>query len=106
MVNTEEEYYKAIGKATVLVDAYAEWCHPCKVMSPVLDNIANVYRSVEFIKFDVDKLPKIAQELNIRAMPTFSIFKNGEFKEEFVGANPGKISKMIERHMDEKPEPW
>ena len=98
MVKSEAEFRDAIKKPAVLVDAYAEWCHPCKVMSPVVDNIANLYRKVHFIKFDVDQLPEVASELGIRAMPTFVMFKNGKKVDEFIGANPGMVSRMVEKH--------
>lgn len=54
---------------------------------------------VYFAKFDVDDLPALAQELGVRAMPTFVVFKNGEKADEFVGANPPALLKVVEKHV-------
>lgn len=61
-------------------------------------SISEQYPDVHFIKFDVDELRDVAAELKIRAMPTFIMFKNGEKVEEFIGANPGQLAKLVEKH--------
>ena len=70
----------------VLVDAYAEWCGPCKVQSPVLKEVASeLGDKVRVIKVDVDKNPEIANRYQIRGVPTVMIFKNGEMKYRQAG---------------------
>lgn len=81
-------------KLTV-VDAYAEWCGPCKAIAPKIEDFSKTYDDVNFIKFDVDDDPQVAQELGVRAMPTFFFFKNGEKVQEVVGANPPAIEAAI-----------
>ncbi|CRG84329.1 hypothetical protein PISL3812_01626 [Talaromyces islandicus] len=83
----------------VLVDAFAEWCGPCKAIAPKIDEFSEKFKGeVNFVKFDVDDSPDVAQELGIRAMPTFLFFKNGEKVTEVVGANPPAILAAIEQN--------
>ncbi|KAI0993846.1 hypothetical protein K3495_g14339 [Podosphaera aphanis] len=81
----------------VLVDAYAEWCGPCRLIAPKINNFSNDYGDVHFIKFDVDAVPDIAKALNIKAMPTFIIFKDGEKIADVIGANPSAIQEQLNR---------
>lgn len=65
----------------VLVDFFATWCGPCKMMSPILDKVkSELSDSVSIIKVDVDKNPKVAAQYQVRGVPTLIIFKKGEIK--------------------------
>ena len=65
----------------VLVDFFATWCGPCKMMSPILDKVkSELSDSVSIIKVDVDKNPKVAAQYQVRGVPTLIIFKEGEIK--------------------------
>ncbi|KAK2746310.1 hypothetical protein FQN57_003191 [Myotisia sp. PD_48] len=78
-----------------VIDSFAEWCPPCKAIAPVLEKLSEQYTEVNFYKIDVDAVPDVAQELGVRAMPTFAFFKNGNKVDEVVGANPPAIEKSI-----------
>jgi len=82
----------------IIVDAFATWCGPCKVIAPKLVEYSDVHKDVRFYKVDVDDVPDVAQELGIRAMPTFVLFKDGQEVETIVGANPKAIEAAIEKH--------
>ncbi|MGF1677913.1 MAG: thioredoxin [Candidatus Methylacidiphilales bacterium] len=82
--NFEDKVLKASG--TVLVDFWAEWCGPCKMIAPLLEQIAEEHAGKVIIgKVDVDAQGELAGRYNIRAIPTMIVFKNGEKKEEIVG---------------------
>ncbi len=79
--NYEQEVMKA--KGTVLVDFYADWCGPCKMQGPIVEQLAEERKDVKFCKLNVDEAPAIAMELGISSIPTIMVVKNGEitFKE-------------------------
>jgi len=81
----------------VVLDAFATWCGPCKVIAPQVVKFSEQYTDATFVKIDVDEVPDVAQELGIRAMPTFIVFKNGEKIAEVVGANPQGLKVAIEK---------
>jgi len=84
-----------------VVDFYAVWCGPCKVISPVVDKLQDQFTDVNFIKVNVDKYGPISEEVGIRAMPTFMLFRGGEKVAEIVGANPGALKSAIEKHRND-----
>lgn len=74
-------------EGVVLVDFHATWCGPCKQMEPVLEAIASS-AEVKIVKVDVDQHQALAAEHQVRGVPTFLIFSNGELKERLVGYQP------------------
>ena len=82
--NFEEEVIKA--DKTVIVDFYAEWCGPCKMMSPVIESIAEeLGDTVKVGKVDSDENLEIVEKYDIMSIPTIIIFKNGEISNTFTG---------------------
>lgn len=73
----------------VLVDFYATWCGPCKMMAPVIDELAEeLAGEVDVYKIDVDDNPEIAQRYKVMSIPTLITFENGEVKNQTMGAQP------------------
>ncbi len=95
--NFEQEVLKS--KTPVLVDFSADWCGPCKMMAPVVDELADMYEGeMKVGKINVDQSPDIAQKYNVMSIPMFAFFKNGEVVETAVGAlNKAKLQAMIDR---------
>lgn len=82
--NFEEEVLKAKGK--VLVDFYADWCGPCKMMSPIIDEISEELQGkIKVGKVNIDNNQEIAMKYGIMSIPTIMIFENGEALKTFVG---------------------
>ncbi len=71
----------------VLLDFWAEWCGPCKMIAPILDEIANLYDGrVVVAKMNVDENPKTPMKYNVRGIPTLILFKNGQAEGQKIGA--------------------
>ncbi|KAK5638434.1 hypothetical protein RI129_012729 [Pyrocoelia pectoralis] len=87
---------KDAGDALVIVDFFATWCGPCKMIAPKLEELANEHgQSILVLKVDVDECEDIATEYNISSMPTFIFFKNGKVVEQFSGANFEKLKQIV-----------
>ena len=73
----------------VLVDFWAEWCGPCRMVAPVLEEIANEYRGkVVVAKVNVDNEPTLAEQYNVTGIPLLGVFKDGQMVKQLVGARP------------------
>lgn len=77
----------------------ATWCGPCKVIAPEIVKMSEKFSAARFYKLDVDEVPDLAQELGVRAMPTFMVFKNGEKVGEVVGANQKALQALVEKEL-------
>jgi thioredoxin 1 len=86
----------------VVLDCFATWCGPCKVIAPEVVKFSedpSYKEKVDFYKIDVDEAPDVAQELGVRAMPTFMLFKGGEKVGEVVGANKRALEQAIQANL-------
>lgn len=82
--NFEQEVLKAQG--LVLVDFFAVWCGPCKMMAPIMDKLAEAYKGkVKIGKLDVDENQQVGEKYGIQSIPTLIFFKNGELVDKVVG---------------------
>lgn len=82
----------------VFVDFYADWCRPCKMLGPVVEEVSHEYEDVKFIKVNVDQLPDVAGRYGIMSIPTMLVFRNGEKVESAVGFMPKEqIKALVER---------
>ena len=87
-------------KLTV-IDLWAEWCGPCRLMTPVIEELSSEYAGKAVVgKLNVDDNPEAPMQFNIRGIPTFLVFKNGDLKEKIVGAQSKKfLQDKIEAHL-------
>lgn len=87
------------GDKLVVIDFYATWCGPCKMISPKLEELANkLGNAIVVLKVDVDECEEIAMNYNISAMPTFVFIKHGDTLETFSGANYDKIKTTVSKY--------
>ena len=84
-INTAAEFEAAIKEGTVLVDFFATWCGPCKMLSPVLEEVANENPNINVLKIDVDEVGGLAARYGIQAIPTLMLFKDGQRVETRMG---------------------
>jgi len=97
--NFEEEVLKA--DLPTLVDFWAVWCGPCKMVAPVVEELATDYDGrVKITKMNVDENISTPPRYGIRSIPSLVLFKGGEVVDQIMGAHPkGKIKEMIDKHL-------
>lgn len=81
----ENEFAEKIKEGKVLVDFYAEWCGPCKMLAPIVEEVSVEVTNYTFYKVNVDEAPEIARKLGIMSIPTLIKFENGEQKDKSIG---------------------
>ncbi|MCL4306191.1 thioredoxin [bacterium] len=73
----------------LVVDCYADWCGPCRMIAPIVEDLANEYAGrVAFAKVDVDQSPDVSRQFHVSSIPTLLFFKNGEMVDRQIGALP------------------
>jgi thioredoxin 1 len=91
----EDEVLKS--EKPVLVDFFANWCGPCQMVGPMIEELAQEVDTVKFVKVDVDANPNLAMEYKVVSIPMLLLFKNGEVVKKQIGALPkDEIKKFIE----------
>ncbi|KAI1070767.1 hypothetical protein LB507_006744 [Fusarium sp. FIESC RH6] len=99
-IQSKEEFDQFLqSHKTVIIDASASWCSPCKAISPFFEKHADansIEDKVAFIRFDTDEIPDLAQDLGIRSIPAFFLFEDGERVDNLAGANPPALMKLVQ----------
>ena len=110
IVNIDETNASALlieesHKRPVVVDFWADWCEPCKVLMPILEKIANEYQGAFLLaKVNADEQQGIAQQLGVRSLPTVMVIQNGQPVDGFAGAQPEKqVREVLAKYL---PRPW
>ena len=85
----KNEFNAVVEKGVVMVDFFATWCGPCKMLSPVLEDVANeMVGKAEIVKVDIDESADLASQFGIMAVPTMLIFKDGQVVKQLQGFMP------------------
>lgn len=83
-------------KGTVVVDFYADWCGPCKMMAPIFEELAGEVKEVKFVKVNVDKARETAMKYGVMSIPTLVVLKNGKVTKQVAGVvDKGALEEMI-----------
>lgn len=88
IVGNENNIHDLINDELVLVDFYATWCGPCKMLAPILEDISNERSRVKIVKVDIDENEKLARTYGIMSVPTLILFKNGQQVNQRTGFIP------------------
>ncbi len=88
-INNENQFNEFIKEGIVLVDFFATWCGPCKMLTPVIEQVANEHPELKVAKVDVDELPSIAAKYQVQAIPSLFLVKDGKV----VASSLGYINK-------------
>ncbi|MBT2582463.1 thioredoxin [Planococcus sp. ISL-109] len=97
---TDQNFKQEVSDGLVLVDFWAAWCGPCKMIAPVLEELdADMDDKVKIVKVDVDENQQIASEYGIMSIPTLLLLKNGETVDKVVGFRPKEaLAELVEKH--------
>jgi len=107
-VDSDDQFDSIIqssGDKIVAVDFYADWCGPCKFISPRFEQLSSQYPNITFLKVNVDSLRRTSTKCGIEAMPTFQFFKNNSKIEEFRGADPSRLESVLKKLASLSAEP-
>ena len=97
-INDQAKFNEFIKEGKVLVDFFATWCGPCKMLSPVIEQLANANPDLKVVKVDVDEAPMIASKYGIQAIPTLFLLKDGEIVNKGMGyMNRNQLENFIDK---------
>ena len=82
---TEDKFNEVIKTGKVIIDCYANWCGPCKALSPIVDEVAEKTPNMKYYKLDMDNADNIAEEYEIMSIPTILVFEDGKLIDKSVG---------------------
>jgi thioredoxin 1 len=97
----DTNYDEFVSSGLTLVDVFADWCGPCKVISPIIDELSSDYQGqVVFGKLNVDEAKDKTTELGVRNIPTILIYKDGQIVERNTGAvSKNQLKELIDKHL-------
>lgn len=98
---TDQNFSTETGSGIVLVDFWAPWCGPCKMIAPVLEELdSEMGDKVKIVKLDVDENPQTAANFGVMSIPTLLVFKDGEAVDKVVGFQPkDALASVLQRHV-------
>ncbi|WP_338470448.1 thioredoxin [Niallia sp. XMNu-256] len=98
---TDQTFSNETGSGTVLVDFWAPWCGPCKMIAPVLEELdGEIGDKVKIVKVDVDENPESAGKFGVMSIPTLLILKNGEVVDKVIGFQPKEaLAERLQQHI-------
>lgn len=97
---TDSNFKEFTSSGVAVVDIFAPWCNPCRIIAPIIEQLSNEYDNVKIGKLDADVNKETTSELGVRSIPTILIYKNGEIVEKHVGAaSKSHLKSLIDKHL-------
>jgi thioredoxin 1 len=96
-IHSSEEFV-GLGKnesRPIIVDFFAGWCGPCRIIAPYFEQLSEMYKNVLFVKIDIDEVEDVAGFLQVTSLPTFILFKNGREVTRILGANKLGLENLV-----------
>ena len=95
-----QNFDEFVGTGVVVVDFWATWCGPCRMLAPILDEVAEKLPEVKFGKVDVDNAPELAQRFQVMSIPNVCVFKNGELVDRIIGlCDEDELTETVKKHV-------
>ncbi len=96
MSSEDSELFMIPSSGKVIIDFYADWCGPCKRISPYFEELKEKHKDVMFLKCNIDECPKIAKDYNITSIPAFVTLQDGKQIGFLLGANTSKLDSLLQ----------
>jgi thioredoxin 1 len=100
-IKSKLQFQQTVGTASklVVIDMYATWCGPCKVLAPTFAAMSKTYANAVFAKMNIETVPEVANTYEISSVPTILFFKNGTLVHRLSGSDPSKIRAGVDMHI-------
>lgn len=85
LIKTEQEFNREIMNDKVVVDFFANWCGPCKMLAPIVEEVSNELEKITFVKVDIDEIESLPRQFDIMSIPTLLVFEKGELIKRHTG---------------------
>ena len=97
---SDASFDQETGSGTVLVDFWAEWCGPCRMVSPIVEELSKEIPQVTFAKLNIDENQAVAQKMGITSIPTLVLYKDGQPVDKVIGLMPKpQLKSFVEKHV-------
>lgn len=97
-LDKEKDFLEEVKSGVVLVDFFATWCGPCKMLGPVLEDFSHTHSDIKILKVDIDSFTELARNYSIMSVPTLLVFKDGELKNKASGfRNSSELEEFISK---------
>lgn len=91
IIKTNNEFEGSVNNGIVLVDFFADWCGPCKMLTPIIDEIARTWEGGKILKVNIDNIPELAEKFDVQTIPTLLYLKDGKEVSRTIGFKPKDV---------------